>query len=555
MATRTISTSLVLDGEKEFKRQLSEVNRELSNLGAEMKYNEEVFKGQANTTDALRAKSELLRKEYDQQTEKVKALERAVKESAEAFGETDSRTDKWRQSLTRAQTDLVKLQRELGDTERYLKEAEDSIDDCATSIDEFGRDASDVRSPLGDFTDTLSKFKNMLVGGAIVNGLKEAGEAILDLEESTREYRSIMGSLEVSSQQAGYSAEETAEAYMRLYGALGDSQATATTLANLQAVGLEQKDLLTLIDQTVGAWGRYGDSIPIDGLAEAINETIRAGEVTGVFADVLNWGSQENENFGVTMRESTKENEEWNKSVEDAKTAEDYFNLALQECQTESERTDLVLKTLSEQGLAEAGQAWRDVNDDVVEANESQARMEEAMGRLGEAIAPAANAIRNVGAGAIEYFADVVDSATTLVQNFLKWWDKFLIADKSEVEKRRAEARGYTTTKTYGSGPTDNSAWASRTGYATGLSYVPYNGFPVELHEGEGVLTKEENRTWALLNQRGLMQSAETVSAQLADADPQPQEITIVVQSILDRKVVGESVTKYQNEQRRAANR
>ena len=270
MAIRTISTSLVLDGEKEFKRQLSEVNRELSNLGAEMKHTEEVFKGQANTTDALRAKSELLRKEYDQQTEKVKALERAVKESAEAFGETDSRTDKWRQSLTRAQTDLVKLQRELGDTERYLKEAEDSIDDCATSIDEFGRDASDVRSPLGDFTDTLSKFKNMLVGGAIVNGLKEAGEAILDLEESTREYRSIMGSLEVSSQQAGYAAEETAEAYMRLYGALGDSQATATTLANLQAVGLEQKDLLTLIDQTVGAWGRYGDSIPIDGLAEAV---------------------------------------------------------------------------------------------------------------------------------------------------------------------------------------------------------------------------------------------------------------------------------------------
>lgn len=554
MATRTISTSLVLDGEKEFKRQLNEVNRELSNLGAEMKYNEEVFKGQANTTDALRAKSELLRKEYDQQTEKVKALERAVKESAEAFGETDSRTDKWRQSLTRAQTDLVKLQRELGDTERYLKEAEDSIDDCATSIDEFGRDASDVKSPLGDFTDTLGKFKSMIVGGAIVNGLKEAGEAILALEESTREYRSIMGSLEVSSQQAGYAAEETAEAYMRLYGALGDAQATATTLANLQAVGLEQKDLLTLIDQTVGAWGRYGDSIPIDGLAEAINETIRAGEVTGVLADVLNWGSQENENFGVTMRKSTKENEEWNKSVEDAKTAEDYFNLALQECQTEAERTDLVLKTLSKQGLSEAGQAWRDVNEDVVEANESQARMEEAMGRLGEAVAPAANVIRNVGASAIEYFADVVESAITLVQNFLGWWEKFLAADKDEVNQRMAASRGYNY-KNYSSGPTDNSAWASRTGYATGLSYVPYNGFPVDLHEGEGVLTKEENRTWALLNQRGLMQSAETAPAQLADADPQPQEITIVVQSILDRKVVGESVTKYQNEQRRAANR
>lgn len=32
--------------------------------------------------------------------------------------------------------------------------------------------------------------------------------------------------------------------------------------------------------------------------------------------------------------------------------------------------------------------------------------------------------------------------------------------------------------------------------YETGLDYVPFNGFLAELHEGEGILTAEENRIW-----------------------------------------------------------
>ncbi len=111
-----------------------------------------------------------------------------------------------------------------------------------------------------------------------------------------------MASLEVSSERAGYSAEETAETYKTLYGVLGDDQTAATTTANLQAIGLEQDKLTELTNAAIGAWATYGDSIPIDGLAESINETIQAGTVTGNFADVLNWASLEGETFGVTLK-------------------------------------------------------------------------------------------------------------------------------------------------------------------------------------------------------------------------------------------------------------
>lgn len=385
MATRVISTSIKLDGETEFKKQMTSVNSELRTLRTEMAYSEEQFKGQANTMEALTAKDKLLRKEIEQQEEKVRALEKAVSDSTEVFGETDKRTDSWRQSLNRAKTDLLKMNRELEDNAKYLDEARNSADHAADSIDEFGREVKDAGDDLGgigggigDFMGKLDDLKRMLVGSVVVVGIKELTGAILEVEESTREYRQIMGTLETSSAAAGYNAEQTAEAYQRLYGVLGDTQTAATTVANLQAIGLSQEDLMVIIDQVTGAWATYGDSIPIDGLSESINETIQSGQVTGVFADVLNW----------------------------AGTSEDDFNEKLAAASSKAERQNIVMQELAQQGLAETGRAWRENNDDIVAMNEAQSELDEAMGRLGEKLNPLATELKSLGADAINELID-----------------------------------------------------------------------------------------------------------------------------------------------------
>ena len=396
MAVRTISTSIKLDGEQEFKKQMSSVNSELKNLKSEMALATAEFKGNANSMDALTAKGQILRREYAQQAEKVRALERAVEDASEAYGEADSRTDAYKRQLNYAKTALANLNSEIQDNERYLDEAKRSADRCADSIDEYGREVreaadADIGSPLAGLDDLAGKLgglKGALMGGAAVGGVAAGVQAvtgaITEVVDGSAEYRKVMGTLEVSSQAAGYTAEETAQTYERLYSVLGDNQTAATTVANLQAIELSQEKLMQMTYSSIGAWARYGDSIPIDGLAESVNESIRCGEVTGVLADVLNWGSREGENFGVKMRESTEANKEWNEAVENAKTAEDFFNLALSECSTESERADLVLQAMAKQGLAEAGQAWIDTNDDIVATNESQAKFEEAQAKLGE---------------------------------------------------------------------------------------------------------------------------------------------------------------------------
>lgn len=242
---------------------------------------------------------------------------------------------------------------------------------------------------------------------------------------------------------------------------------------------------MTITDAAIGAWARYGDSIPIDGLGEAINETIRCGEVTGTFADVLNWGSMEGETFGVTMRESTEANKEWNQSVQDAKTAEDFFNLALSQCSTDAERADLVLRTLSKQGLTQAGQAWVDANEDIVATNESQAKFEEAQAKLGEKLAPIRDSLRDLGTAGFNFLSDAIDGVGQAMEDLGDWWDNTWTKLKNGWDD-------------FWDGP--STPGGSRGGgfdgsHAAGLSYVPWDGYIAQLHRGERVLTAEQART------------------------------------------------------------
>ena len=494
MATRTITTRIALDGEKAFKDQMAQVNGELRNLKSEMGLVDATFKGQANSAEALTAKHKVLQSTVEQQREKVRALERAVDDATAAYGENDKRTDGYRQSLNRAKAELISLDRELQDNERYLDEASKSADGCAESIDEYGkavRDADSSKDPLGNLMAGFGNLKGMLAGGAVVGGIKAVGDAIMSVVEDTAEYRKIMGTLEISSERAGYSAQQTVDIYRTLQGVLGDTQTAATTTANLQAIGLAQEDLVTVTNAAIGAWATYGDSIPIDGLSESINETIQAGKVTGTFADVLNW----------------------------AGTSEDDFNAKLEAANGTTERANIVLQELKSQGLDQAGKAWQDANEDVVALNEATERWDGAMAQLGETLTPAATAIKSFGADAILWLADQI-------QAVIEWWNS-LVSVMNDPEKGQMVGMG---AGAVGTGQRAGQSVAremhgdeimeyKRRGlingtYAMGLDRVPWDGFVAELHKDETVLTASEAAVWRELQRRGSQTQQGALTAQ-----------------------------------------
>ncbi len=503
MATRTIATRLTLEGEKEYKKELGEVNQEIGLLSDKMKRADAEFRGQANSIEALTTKNDLLREAQQKQIDKIAKLQTAIEDCGEAYGENDEAVMRFKRQLEKAETDLIDLNDELSSNERYLDEARTSADKCAKSIDEYGKQVKDAAKATDDFNGAgggkggignligqLGSLKKMLVGGAVVAGLKATSDAIIGIVDETEEYRKIMGTLEASSQAAGYTAEQTAESYEYLYGVLGDTQTAATTVANLQAIGLAQDDLRGMIDSVIGAWATYGDSIPIDGLAESVNETIQAGQVTGTFADVLNW----------------------------AGVSEDEFNAKLAAANDSTERAQIVLNQLANQGLPETAKAWRDANEDVVAYNESQMKLDEAMGQLGETLAPVAAGLKDVFAEGVYAAADAVAWLIEKIQGAIQW-----LKDLNDRISNSEEWKEFTTGEHTPSSDYQAllDSYKIDGSHAAGLYRVPYDGYVAELHRGERVLTSGEADAYNALERyggTGRTMTAQDFRASLAQA-------------------------------------
>lgn len=517
MAVRQITTEISIKNEAEFRKQMKAVNNSLSGMKSEMAKVSAEFDGQANSAEALRRKQAILQQQYDQQKEKVQALARMLESAKSAYDENSDVVLSYQRQLNTATVELIKFDRELKNTDKYLDEAAQSADGTASSIDEFGKavkDAGDEGSDgmgqlkeafgqLGEAAKSgdingvvaaLDSMKGVLVGGAAVAGAKALADGIINITESTKEYRTILGTLEVSSKQAGYTQEQTTEIYKKFQAVLGDTQKAATATANLQALGLSQENLRVIVEQAIGAWATYGDSIPIDSLSESINETVQVGKVTGVFADALNW----------------------------AGTSEDEFNERLAACADTTERANLVLTQLSEQGLQATGQAWVENNQDVIAANTAQEAMNESLAQLGEALQPAASFLLEFGSVYVDWAATAVSAISSVIEKigdllksheqlqqeaFQNIDSQYNLADyqanglvngneidydkarqmqqagtfvrASKISREEALKRGWKLSPINGS-------------HADGLDYVPFDGYVAELHQGEAVLTSGE---------------------------------------------------------------
>ena len=92
MATPGLNTKVKMDGEKEYRAALAQINAGLKNLGAEMRATEQDFADNANSVEALTKKSDVLERTMLTQKEKVEKLQEVVAAATKTYGEADKRT-------------------------------------------------------------------------------------------------------------------------------------------------------------------------------------------------------------------------------------------------------------------------------------------------------------------------------------------------------------------------------------------------------------------------------------------------------------------------------
>lgn len=177
---REIKTTLALDGEKEFKQAVSEINRELKVLGTEMDKVTAEFGDNAKGMEALASKQKVYNKQIDEQKKKIEELKRALANSEQEFGKNDRRTKEWQISLNRAEASLVKMERSLESNNKELEKASNKMEQFSRKANEMGQNLKSI----GDKMTGAGRTMSMAVTAPIVAAGVASFKFAADLEDA-----------------------------------------------------------------------------------------------------------------------------------------------------------------------------------------------------------------------------------------------------------------------------------------------------------------------------------------------------------------------------------
>lgn len=170
MATPGINTKVKMDGEKEYRAALAQINAGLKNLGAEMRATEQDFADNADSVEALTAKGDVLARQMQTQQEKVDTLREVLQKAGESYGEADKRTIDWKTSLI--------------DAETKLKQMQASLEENNAELDKAGSNGTKFQQAMDKVKDSVAKAKEEGTGAkGVFANLKESfagskGEAV-----------------------------------------------------------------------------------------------------------------------------------------------------------------------------------------------------------------------------------------------------------------------------------------------------------------------------------------------------------------------------------------
>lgn len=445
-----IKTRIEITGEKEYKDAIKDINKNLSLMGSEMKLAAAQFADNAKSVDALKAKQDILNKTYQEQVQKVKAAEQMLEKYKQQGEKGADAARKMQIELNGFATAAAKTQNELNRTNKELEEAEKAMKDLGDESDKAEDGTKDLNKELKksqkeldktekEAEETGSGFEKLgstiaSVGkgiGAAVLGigatLAGLGAAVVGLVESTRETREEFNKLEAAFTSAGHTAQAAEKTYTEFYALLGDEGQATEAVSHLAKLTNNQKELATWTNIATGVFATFGDSLPIENLTEASNETAKTGQLTGGLADALNWA-------GVN---------------------EDKFQESLDACTSEQQRQALITETLN--GLySEAAAKYKTLNGDILDARKATAELTQATADMGAAFEPAVTAgkqalagllkeitpaIQLIGGGLSGAMTGTAGAAEQMKRGFAGLWDT-LMTGAGEAIKGIAAALG-----------------------------------------------------------------------------------------------------------------
>lgn len=239
-----IGPRIGIEGESEFRRQISRINSEYKSMDSYLKSVEQSMELQGRTQESLALKSNALRQQIAKQEQAYEKYSETLEKVKKLEGDHSEELLRYEGALLHTSNTLSELRRELDNTEGELKR-------MASGLDDVGDAAEVADEKVLSFGDML---KAGIASGAILNTLEQVGDVIVeigsqaidaaaDVKASNAQFTQTFGELEGTATSALRSiSEETQIATTRLQGgytalyaftkSVGGDSDTALEIAN-----------------------------------------------------------------------------------------------------------------------------------------------------------------------------------------------------------------------------------------------------------------------------------------------------------------------------------
>ncbi len=365
----------------DLKAGLAQANRLIRESESEFKAAAAGMDDWSKSEEGLNAKIKSLNDVADIQRKKVDALQ----------GEYDRLIAEGLDPTSRQATEMrTKINNEtaaLNKNEAELKRQTDALEELTDATEEAGDAADDTSESFEGFEGAGKVAVGAIA--AFTGACVAAVGSLLNLAESTKEYRAEMAKLNSAFDSAGLGADLASKSYDTLYSVLGDTGKATEASMLIAQIAKDEQDLDEWNRILTGTFAKFGDSIPTEGLAEGIQATASMGEVQGVLADALEWQ-------GVNL---------------------DEFNERLGTMSTEEERAALIQETLT--GLyGESADAYRENNAELIAANEATNNLEKKQAELADTIQPLTTKFTELKTQGLQW---LIDTGLPAAQEGFAW--------------------------------------------------------------------------------------------------------------------------------------
>jgi phage-related protein len=444
-----------VEGEKEFKNALKDINQTFKILGSEMNLVASQFDKNDKSIQALSARNEVLNKELDTQKNKIDTLRVALQNASDSFGENDKRTQSWAIQLNNAQAELNGMERELESNNNALENASTEFNDAEKQADQFGNELIDTGKDADNAGSKFDKLGGVLKGIGVAMGTAfvaigtaavGAAKSLTDMTVGASQYAddiltmsTVTGMSTDSLQAYQYAAELVDTSLETLTGSMARNVRSMTSARD--GTGTTAEAYKTLGISVTDANGNLRDSETvyweaIDALKNVSNETERdaiAMQLFGKSAQELNplieQGSegiakltQEAENMGAVMSdESLQALGNFDDSIQRLSSGSEAAKNALGMVLLPQlqEMADGGVNLLGEftKGLNDAGGDWTKISE--VIGNTVGSLVDMILEQLPELIQLGLDIVSSVGGAILSNLPMLVDTASQIIMTLL----------------------------------------------------------------------------------------------------------------------------------------